>query len=164
MTQTIGKRIAELRRAKNLTQEDLAEKFGLSAQAVSKWENDQSCPDITLLPDLADLLGVSVDALLRGETLPETRYVEEEARKPMKDMIFRIVVDSTDGDRVRVNLPMELVRVALQIGVQVGTKESSEILQKIDIDQVMKLVDVGAIGKLVEVDSHEGDHVEMWVE
>ena len=62
--QTLGKRIAMLRKEKGLTQEQLAEKVGVSAQAVSKWENDVSCPDITLLPLLADILGVTVDELL----------------------------------------------------------------------------------------------------
>ncbi len=62
--ETLGKRIAQLRKEKGLTQEQLAEKVGVSAQAVSKWENDISCPDITLLPLLADILGVTVDELL----------------------------------------------------------------------------------------------------
>ena len=62
--ETLGKRIAALRKEKGLTQEQLAEKVGVSAQAVSKWENDVSCPDITILPLLADLLGVTVDELL----------------------------------------------------------------------------------------------------
>ncbi len=62
--ETLGKRIAMLRKEKGLTQEQLAEKVGVSAQAVSKWENDLSCPDITLLPLLSDILGVTVDELL----------------------------------------------------------------------------------------------------
>ena len=62
--ETLGKRIAMLRKEKGLTQEQLAEKVGVSAQAVSKWENDVSCPDITLLPLLGDILGVTVDELL----------------------------------------------------------------------------------------------------
>ena len=62
--ETLGKRIAMLRKEKGLTQEQLAEKVGVSAQAVSKWENDISCPDITILPLLGDILGVTVDELL----------------------------------------------------------------------------------------------------
>ncbi len=67
---TIGKRIQTLRKEKNLTQEQLAEQIGVSAQAVSKWENDYSCPDISILPKLAEVLGVSTDTLLGVETLP----------------------------------------------------------------------------------------------
>ena len=53
----IGRQIAENRRAKGLTQEQLAEEFGVSPQAVSKWENGASCPDILTLPQLADFFG-----------------------------------------------------------------------------------------------------------
>ncbi len=55
--------IKRLRRKKNLTQEDLADALGVTAQAVSKWETDVSCPDISLLPALAVTLGVSMDEL-----------------------------------------------------------------------------------------------------
>ena len=60
MEQTIGKRISQMRKEKGLTQEELAMKLGISAQAVSKWENDIACPDIGLLPQLAKLFDVSV--------------------------------------------------------------------------------------------------------
>lgn len=50
--ETLGKRIAKLRREKGLKQDQLAEKLGVSPQAVSKWENDQTCSDIGLLPEL----------------------------------------------------------------------------------------------------------------
>ena len=68
MELTLGKRIAMLRRQKELRQEDLAQMLEVSPQAVSKWENDQTCPDITLLPRLAEILGVTVDELLSGKT------------------------------------------------------------------------------------------------
>ena len=61
---TLGKRIAMLRKNQGLTQEQLGEKLGVSAQAVSKWENDIACPDITMLPLLADVFGVTTDELL----------------------------------------------------------------------------------------------------
>ena len=53
MEMTLGQRISMLRKLKGLRQDDLAEKLGVSPQAVSKWENDQTCPDIMLLPKLA---------------------------------------------------------------------------------------------------------------
>ena len=63
-TQSIGKRIMSLRKAAGMTQEQLAEKLGVTPQAVSKWENEVSCPDISLLPTLAGIFGVSTDSLL----------------------------------------------------------------------------------------------------
>ena len=64
MEETLGKRIALKRKALGLTQDTLAEQLGITAQAVSKWENDQSCPDITMLPRLAAIFGCSTDELL----------------------------------------------------------------------------------------------------
>ncbi len=68
MEQTLGKRIAANRKRLKLTQDQLSEQLGVTAQAVSKWENDQSCPDITMLPKLAAIFGISTDALLGHET------------------------------------------------------------------------------------------------
>jgi transcriptional regulator with XRE-family HTH domain len=64
MKTTIGEKIAQLRKAKGLTQEQLGEALGITGQAVSKWEKGESMPDILLLPDLCGLLSVSVDTLL----------------------------------------------------------------------------------------------------
>lgn len=73
METTLGKRIAAYRKQMKLTQDQLAEKLGLTAQAVSKWENDQSCPDITILPKLADIFGVTTDELLGRESAVPVR-------------------------------------------------------------------------------------------
>ena len=60
---TIGKIIANYRKNMNITQETLAQKLGVTNQAVSKWEADQSCPDIQLLPEIADIFGITIDEL-----------------------------------------------------------------------------------------------------
>ena len=70
MENTLGKRIAIHRKRLGLTQEQLADKLGITAQAVSKWENDQSCPDISVLPLLADIFGISTDELLGRNITP----------------------------------------------------------------------------------------------
>ena len=54
-----------------MTQEELAAKLAVSAQAVSKWENDITCPDVMTLPKLAELLGITVDELLSGKKQPQ---------------------------------------------------------------------------------------------
>ena len=156
---TLGQRIAALRRQKDMTQETLAEALGISPQAVSKWENDVSCPDIMLLPQLATMLGVTVDALLSGEPEPETRLVPVENRKSFNDLILKVRIDSDDGDRVRVNLPMALVKIGLESGSGVQING----MNNIDMEQILRLVESGVLGKLVEIDS-DGDHVEVWVE
>ncbi len=72
-----GERIAAYRKELGLTQEGLAQKLGVTNQAVSKWESDQCCPDIMLLPDLADVFGVSLDELF-GRAAPEGRAAPAE--------------------------------------------------------------------------------------
>ena len=78
-SETLGRRIARLRLAKTATQERLAKELNVSPQAVSKWENDINYPDISLLPDLARFLGVSVDELLSGASAStqETAVAQE---------------------------------------------------------------------------------------
>lgn len=68
MTLKIGKKIKELRRQQDITQEKLADYLNISYQAVSKWENGLALPDITLLPKLANFFGVSTDELLDLKT------------------------------------------------------------------------------------------------
>ena len=64
---TLGGRIARYRKEKGLTQEALAKLLDVTNQAVSKWEADQCCPDIALLPKIADVFGISMDALFGRE-------------------------------------------------------------------------------------------------
>ena len=61
---TVGRNIAELRKRINLTQPALADRLGISFQAVSNWERGESMPDISKLPELSALFGVSVDEIL----------------------------------------------------------------------------------------------------
>ena len=72
MEQTLGKRIVKNRKRLGLTQEQLAERLGVTPQAISKWENDQSCPDITLLPKLAEVFGTTTDELLGHKNTKST--------------------------------------------------------------------------------------------
>ena len=65
---TLGIMIAERRKASGMTQAELAEKMGITDKAVSKWERDISYPDISTLPHLAEVLGVSIDELMTCRT------------------------------------------------------------------------------------------------
>ena len=98
---TLGKRIAYHRKRLGMTQEQLAQRVGVSAQAVSKWENNLSCPDITILPELASIFGISVDELL-GRTPPkEERVHEAEVIKPEEK---EHILDYTIGSAARSGL------------------------------------------------------------
>lgn len=83
----VGEQIAVLRKAKGITQNELGERVGVSFQAVSKWERGETLPDITLLPDLAVILGTTIDfILLGGEKAVEYkgRFTVEEMKNGLK--------------------------------------------------------------------------------
>lgn len=172
---TLGQRIASLRKQRGLTQEEVAGRLGVSAQAVSKWENDQTCPDISLLPALSDLLAVTTDALLRGEQPPETYVLPVRERKPLEEMLLKIAFDTEDSDKVRINLPLSFIKAATDAGMNPDVScmgftfnvksidgESNQ-LKTINWESVMNLVRNGVVGKLVEVEA-EGTHLSIWVE
>ncbi|MBO4423716.1 MAG: helix-turn-helix transcriptional regulator [Clostridia bacterium] len=73
----IGKFIAERRKAKHLTQAQLAEMLGITDRAVSKWENGRSMPDSSIMLQLCDILGISVNELLCGEVIEVKEYNEK---------------------------------------------------------------------------------------
>ncbi len=164
MNITLGKKISDYRKALGLTQDQLAEKMNVSPQAVSKWENDISCPDISLLPKLAALFGITVDELLSVETKKEIELLPEDKKKNFDDLILRVVVNSSDGDKVRVNLPMPLVKLGLEMGMSFSQVSDNNALKNIDVGQILRLVEKGVIGKLVEVESADGDIVHIVVE
>lgn len=88
---SIGETIARLRRERGMTQEALAESMGVSAQTISKWENSATCPDVLLLPVLADFFGVTVDDLY-GRTTQEKRIHREEMLDAAMEQMRRIIV------------------------------------------------------------------------
>jgi len=71
---SVGKKISDLRKQQGLTQEELAEKLEITAQAISKWENGHTLPETVLLPDLAQIFNCSIDSILMPFTAQETVF------------------------------------------------------------------------------------------
>lgn len=113
---SIGETIATLRKEKGMTQSQLAEKMNVTDKAVSKWERDLSCPDINTISKLADVLGVSVEELLKAKK-------SEYTGSKIKDLF---------------NLILKAVAVAMGIAVIV-----LNILDKIDIKTSIILLGIG---------------------
>ncbi len=95
---TIGKFIAVLRKANGMTQKELGNKLLVSDKTVSRWENDEFSPDISLLPAIAEIFGITVDELLRGERNNPERVgygtVETETKNKAKsDKQFDLMLD-----------------------------------------------------------------------
>ena len=88
MKKTLGVISAEHRKEKGMTQLELAEKMGVTDKAVSKWERDLSCPDIHSLPNLAAILGISVDDLMQ---IKKEVPVSSKKPKEVMDILFKAV-------------------------------------------------------------------------
>ena len=94
---TIGKFIAVLRKANGMTQKDLGDKLFVSDKTVSRWERDECDPDLSLIPAIAELFGITTDELLRGErNNPDTSEQQSDdaikqkkkSEKQFKAMLF----------------------------------------------------------------------------
>lgn len=90
--QTTGEFLATLRKANGFTQADVAEKLNISNRTLSSWETDRTMPDVLILPALADLYGVTVDEILRGEraqaSADNKADLSEKATKNMRKRSF----------------------------------------------------------------------------
>ena len=165
MQETIGTTIARLRREHNMKQDELAEMLDVTPQAVSKWENGASMPDISLLPKLAKIFGVSIDELFGRDTVPkpDVQMLPVEKRKSFDEMILRIRVQD-GGDKMNINLPLPLIKIALEMGMNSSMGlENVNIgkvnLSTVDFSRVIKYVEAGVIGKLIEIEGSGGETV-----
>ena len=164
MKESFGQRFARLRKSKGYTQEQIAEKVNISYQAVSKWENDISSPDISILGELASILEVTVDELLGRVDPSRVELVEENKRKNIKDMVLKIIViDGDDGDKVNVKLPFLLVKALLESGAPISIN-GNKSLENVDFKQIFDLVEKGVVGELVNIESKDGSIVKIVVE
>ena len=92
--QTMGSLIAEIRKEKGMTQKDLADKLNITDRAISKWERDICCPDISILEDLSNILDISISQLISGNR--ETKKINEQqiinyTKMSIRDKIINIL-------------------------------------------------------------------------
>ncbi|MBR6052046.1 MAG: helix-turn-helix domain-containing protein [Clostridia bacterium] len=161
--ETFGQRFGRFRRAKGLTQEDVAEKLNISPQAVSKWENDLTSPDISVLAEISEMFGVTLDELLGKEVAKPVEVLPPEERRDINKMMLKMTVDS-EGDKMRINLPMALVKVFLNSGAEMPRVNGKDISKDVDFEQVVSLAEQGVIGEIMSIDTAEGDRVRIVVE
>ncbi len=164
MSNTLGGRISELRKQRNITQDCLAEAMSVSPQAVSKWENDISCPDIMMLPQLAEYINVTVDELLRGNQAKQARMMSEMERQDTSKMLMKVIMKSADGDKIKVNLPMTLVKMGVEMGMMMPQIANNDAIKDIDFGAIIEMVDKGLVGEIVDMESAGGDTIKVIVE
>ena len=90
----IGAFLKDLRKERNLTQEQVADKFGVTQRSVSRWENGKNLPDISLLIELADFYDIDIRELISGERKRDK--MDEDLKETLE-----MVADYTEADRPR---------------------------------------------------------------
>ena len=100
MDQTkIGKFIAECRKKKKLTQMELAEILNITDRAVSKWENGRAMPDSSIMLELCNLLGITVNELFSGEVIEMKEY-----EKQAEENLLKLKKEKEEADKILLNL------------------------------------------------------------
>lgn len=151
MNKPIGEKIYELRKNRSLTQEQLGEKLGISGQAVSKWEKGESMPDIMSLPELCEILGVSIDALLEiPVTLKNKNVVKDFYQYAIENSINKVLLETlanlfyispNSNDHAKENNAVSLSPDSLRIydakgmGFIIGNEEVMQKCLETDIEE-----------------------------
>ncbi len=158
----IGNNISLLIKSRNLTQEELAAALGVSAQAVSKWENNSSCPDVSLLTDISDFFSVSVDELLRSENddiISSAYKIDADSAKSENNYKKNVCINITqpDGKKNTIRIPFSFVKSGLKIVRVFGLDNKTA-------DKISELVNGESIDKIVDIDTEKGEHITINLE
>ena len=125
---SIGKTIQCLRKAKGVTQEKMAQQIGVSFQAISKWENEYTLPDIMMLPAIADYFGISIDDLFQYKWNAMTSK-ERLASFMLKNGIIRLVKpDLLDKRKLNYHVISERFTTNLQLNA-IGEAFAESLLE-----------------------------------
>ncbi len=113
---TIGAKIQALRKQRGMSQEQLAEALGVSRQAVSKWEAEQSVPDIDKIIAVCDYFSITTDYILRDADLPKTEYASEPQFEPIADDYYTSdIIETDDKDKTEENRKKSALLLAIPI-------------------------------------------------
>jgi len=109
---------------------------------------------------------LSVEEGLKLLSAMETKQPVSEMRPSVSNArrMIKILINSKDGDDVKVNIPLALVKVGLDIGSKMNVNGKQLDLKGIDLDSIMQMIDEGASGELVNVQSADGETVRIFVD
>lgn len=162
---TLGERIAEGRKKCGYTQETFAELLDVTPQAVSKWENNGSCPDIQLLPKISEIFGVSVDELLTGKKpSASTELPKVEKTVDTSKLKFIINVEKPGQKPVVVSFPFVAAKRFARIGNGISGITGNGALNSEQLEEILELVENGATGEVFKVESNDDTVVRFVVE
>ena len=161
VNETLGTRISQYRKQRNFTQSEFAELLGVTPQAVSKWENDISCPDIMLLPKISQLLGVSIDEML-GNPVDQTKAQKvEEPKIDTSKLKLKINITSANKKPVNISFPMAMVKRFTKIGTGISSiiDVNSPAIDGKQIDSIFELINDGATGEILNITDETGQNI-----
>lgn len=153
----IGNLIANYRKNLNLTQDALAQKLGVTNQAVSKWESGQACPDIQLLPKLADLFGITIDELF-GRTVPQAASLPWEDDDGLHVVVYRghrLLKQAPKGEELAFSYSGPALNITSAVSVFCGDVEGNvDAGANVECGDVEGNVDAGANVQCGDVDGN----------
>lgn len=157
---TLGARIADARKNKGYTQEEFSQLLGVSPQAVSKWENDISCPDIMLLPKISELLEISTDELLTGK-MPNMEDFNKRTNTnvDISKLKLRIRVLTPNKKPVNISVPAVLAKKVAKLGNGISGIVGTAALTNEQIEQIFALIDEGVTGEILNIVSDDDTNV-----
>lgn len=159
--ETLGSRIATARKQHGYTQEEFSRILGVTSQAISKWENDISCPDIMLLPKISQILGVSIDDLLGNASQAQKAEEKSEPNIDKSKLSLKINITGKNRNPVNISLPMVMVKKFTKLGTGIANivNVGSVSLDNSQMEQIFNLIDEGATGKLLDITDENGQHI-----
>lgn len=116
----LGKKLFELRKSKNLSQEDVAERLNVTRQSVSKWETNQSTPDFDKIVPLCDLYGITTDELLKDKVKEEKMEEKVEIKKNIYENMTKNQIKQKSAEIVSSSILIFIIAIAFTgIGITV---------------------------------------------
>ncbi len=110
----IGKFISKLRKENNMTQQELANRLGVTDRAISNWENGRRLPDYSILKDLCTELGVTINELLCGEKLNKEEYQHK-----LEENIIKLTIDNKKGISKKLKVIYYFICLSIVLGIAV---------------------------------------------
>ena len=154
---TLGERLSIARKKQGLTQDDFAKQLDVTAQAISKWENNLSCPDIMLLPKISEILGVSIEELLIGEDKKEEKpklSVNTGSRLKLK-----IKVTPLNKKPTNITVPVALVKRVAKIGNGISGILGNGSISSVQLEEILELAEEGATGEILNIEAEDGTEI-----
>ncbi|HBS91419.1 MAG TPA: hypothetical protein DEA51_02995 [Erysipelotrichaceae bacterium] len=108
--------------------------------------------------------GIKLLEALHATTAPASIVPKPSQMTPNPKKMLRVTVDSADGDKVRVNVPISLIKAGVNLSNQFNVNGQPLDMKGLDIDMIMQAIEEGATGEIVNVESADGDSVKVFVD